>query len=182
MVSAFDRLVVLADPGMGKSWLLRLEASRRPSAAAALLEQSADASEVTVPIPVRADVLATAPGSTLAEVAAGYLAREGLLAARPEGPMRDLIAGGGAVLLYVDPEPAAERSGQVAQPLTAASTDVQHGVGRTEVTQDYFVVLPRHGLPCPAHAGEVPAAPGLDASENLLQSLLRIRLQHDQPS
>jgi hypothetical protein len=37
-------------------------------------------------------------------------------------------------------------------------------------------------LPQVAHPGEVPAAPGMDTSENLLQSLLRIGLKHDPPS
>ena len=116
VVSAHDRLVVLGDPGMGKSWLLRLEAHRLAEAALALLAGPAAVRDAAVPVPVRADVLAAAPGRTLAEAAAGYLAGQGLLAARSEGLMRDLIAGGGAVLL-VDaldevPREAAVRGGQ----------------------------------------------------------------------
>jgi HEAT repeat protein len=98
-VSDHDWLVVLADPGMGKSWLLRLEAHRLASAALAQLKESAAIADVAVPVPVRADVLAAAPGRSLAEAAAGYLTAQGLLSARSEGLMRELIASGGAVLL-----------------------------------------------------------------------------------
>ena len=98
--AAQDRLMVLGDPGMGKSWLLRLEAHRLAEAALAVPGGPAIGADAAVPVLSRADVLAAAPGKyTLAEVAAWYLVRDGFLPARSRERMRDLIAGGGAVLL-----------------------------------------------------------------------------------
>ena len=96
VAAAHDRLVVLGDPGMGKSWLLRLQAHRLAAVALAQLEENSGTAvgEVAIPVPLRADVLAAAVGSTLAEAAAGCLVSQGMLAARSAKPMRDLIAGG----------------------------------------------------------------------------------------
>jgi len=111
------RLVVLGDPGMGKSWLLRLEAHRL--AAAALADPAGRHGEGGAPVPVlvRADVLAGQDGATLPEAVAGYLVGLGMLAERSRGRMRDLVASGGVALL-VDaldemPREAARAGGQV---------------------------------------------------------------------
>jgi HEAT repeat protein len=98
--AAHDRLVVLGDPGMGKSWLLRAEAHRLAAAARRDLAGAADSgSRALVPVLVRAGVLAGLPGRTLAEAVTGYLVAEGWLPARSAGRMRDRIDGGGVVLL-----------------------------------------------------------------------------------
>jgi HEAT repeat protein len=100
VAAGHHRLVVLADPGMGKSWLIRSETRRLAGAAARLLQSPFSRIEdALIPVPVRADVLAAAPGRDLAEVATRYLTDEGLLAGRSAGPMRDRIRAGGVVLL-----------------------------------------------------------------------------------
>lgn len=100
LAGEYSQLVVLADPGMGKSWLIRAETHRLAWAAAGLLaDSSTGVEEVLIPVPIRADVLAAAPGRELAEVVVGYLAEEGLLAGRSAAPMRERIAAGGVVLL-----------------------------------------------------------------------------------
>jgi HEAT repeat protein len=98
----YKRLVVLADPGMGKSWLLRLHAHQLVTEARELLEQGPGVGdEAIIPILMRADVLAAAPGKTLADSVTEYLVDEGLLAARSAGRMRQLV-NRGAVVLLVD--------------------------------------------------------------------------------
>ena len=117
LAGEYQQLVVLADPGMGKSWLIRAETHRLAVAAAgSLADASVDVEEVLIPVPIRADVLAAAPGWDLAEVIGGYLDEERLLAPRSAAPMRERIAAGGVVLL-VDaldevPREAANAGGQ----------------------------------------------------------------------
>jgi hypothetical protein len=111
------QLVVLADPGMGKSWLIRAETHRLALAATGTLANASTGVEnALIPVPIRADVLAAAPGRDLAEAVGGYLAEEGQLAARSAARMRQRIAAGGVVLL-VDaldevPRAAATAGGQ----------------------------------------------------------------------
>jgi HEAT repeat protein len=93
-----DRVVVLGDSGMGKSWLLRLEACRL--AEAALAPPGGPVGEgVAVPVLMRADILAAAPGANVAEKVAGYLVSEGLLEERSQERMKALVDAGGVVLL-----------------------------------------------------------------------------------
>ena len=100
VAAAYDRLMVLGDPGMGKSWLLRGEAHRLATAARRELAASADGSgQLLVPVVIRAGVLAGLPGRTLAEAVSGHLVAEGWLPARSAARMRGLIDGGGVVLL-----------------------------------------------------------------------------------
>jgi hypothetical protein len=100
LASEYRQLVVLADPGMGKSWLIRAETHRLAAAAAALLaDASVTVEEVLIPVRIRADVLAAAPGGDLAEVVGGYLADEGLLEPRSAARMQGRIAADGVVLL-----------------------------------------------------------------------------------
>jgi HEAT repeat protein/transcriptional regulator with XRE-family HTH domain len=98
VATAHDRLIVLADPGMGKSWLVRTETHRLATAARELLA-GPSAADTPIPISIRADVLAGSPGRTLAEAVSGYLTDEGLLAARSRQAMQEQIARGGVVLL-----------------------------------------------------------------------------------
>ena len=57
-----DRLIVLGDPGMGKSWLLRTHTHHLAQVALTSLADDAPVpEETTIPIPVRADVLASRP-------------------------------------------------------------------------------------------------------------------------
>lgn len=94
------QLVVLGDPGMGKSWLIRSETHRLAEAAcASLAESEVSVDDLAIPVPIRADLLAASAGETLAEVVAGYLVDQNLLARRSGGPMKELVARGGIVLL-----------------------------------------------------------------------------------
>jgi HEAT repeat protein len=100
VVAAYDRLVVLGDPGMGKSWLLRAQAHRLAEEARQDLAGSADSrGRVLVPVVIRAGVLAKLPGKTLAEAVSRYLVAEGWLPPRSADWMRDQIDAGGVVLL-----------------------------------------------------------------------------------
>jgi HEAT repeat protein len=100
VAAAHGRVVVLGDPGMGKSWLLRSEAHRLAAAARQDLAGPVDGMDrVLVPVVLRAGVLAGLPGRTLAEAVSGYLVAEGLLPARSGGRMRERITSGGVVVL-----------------------------------------------------------------------------------
>lgn len=97
---AHEWLVVLADPGMGKSWLLRNETHRHArTASASLRESTVGVSDVIVPVLIRADMLAASEGQTLANAACNHLVAEGLLADRSRVPLEERINDGGAVLL-----------------------------------------------------------------------------------
>lgn len=91
------RLVVLADPGLGKSWLIRTETHRLAAAALARLDAEPDA--VIIPVPARCDQLAAAPGRDLAGKAAAHLAAQGLLPERSRGALAAMVRAGQVVLL-----------------------------------------------------------------------------------
>lgn len=96
----YQQLVVLADPGMGKSWLMRAETHRLALVATEkLADTSAAVEDVLIPVPIRADALAAAPGRDLAEVISSYLVEEQLLHPRSAALMSKRVAGGGVVLL-----------------------------------------------------------------------------------
>ena len=96
-VAARDRVIVLADAGLGKSWLIRTETRRLASTA--LAQADRDFAKVVIPVPLRCDQLAAAEGPDLPSRAASFLAGQGPLAARSRGPMTELIRAGRAVVL-----------------------------------------------------------------------------------
>jgi HEAT repeat protein len=98
VMAAHQRLVVLGDPGLGKSWLIRTETLRLAKAARTALTESPRA-DVFVPVALRCDQLDAAPGTNLAAKAAAHLAGQGLLAARSQGRLAGKIAAGQVVLL-----------------------------------------------------------------------------------
>ena len=90
--------MVLADPGLGKSWLVRTETHRlcqdalgRPAAEGP--------GPVVIPVPLRCDQLAAAPGPDLTYRAAGYLVAQGLLAERSRSGVAAMVRSGEAVVL-----------------------------------------------------------------------------------
>jgi predicted NACHT family NTPase len=91
------RLVVLADPGLGKSWLIRTETYRLCQDALARLAEGPG--PVVIPVPLRCDQLAAAAGPDLAGKAAGYLAAQGLLAERSRAGVAAMVRSGEAVVL-----------------------------------------------------------------------------------
>ena len=94
------RLVVLADPGLGKSWLIRTETHRLcQEALARLTDGSLPAQPVAIPVPLRCDQLAAAPGPDLADKTAGYLVAQGLMAARSRAGVAAMVRTGAAVVL-----------------------------------------------------------------------------------
>jgi HEAT repeat protein len=102
----FPQIVVLADPGLGKSWLVRTETHRLATAALTVLDhldlhpqQGFDLAALVVPVPVRCDQLVAAAGDTLAEAATDYLARQARLPAASRAGLVRLIENGQAVLL-----------------------------------------------------------------------------------
>ena len=101
-------LVVLADPGLGKSWLIRTESHRLAQDALANLD--ADSVGVIVPVPVRCDQLAVAAGQDLAEKAAAHLTAQGFLPERSRVGLAAKVRAGEVVLLLdaLDELPAAE--------------------------------------------------------------------------
>jgi HEAT repeat protein len=97
VASQHRRLVVLGDPGMGKSWLIRTETHRL--CGAGLARAAADPSGVIIPIPLRCDQLVGAPGQDLADKTAGYLVAQGLLPMRSHADLAAKVRAGRVVLL-----------------------------------------------------------------------------------
>ena len=94
-----DRVVVLGDPGTGKSWLIRWEAARLARAALDALDTGAGAGDVTVPVPARCDELAASTATSAAEAVCGYLAARYAVPGRSLDRLRRHVAGGNIVLL-----------------------------------------------------------------------------------
>ena len=93
------RLVVLADPGLGKSWLIRTETHRLCQQALAAAERGDDAGALLIPVPVRCDQLVASGGQSLAQAAAGYLVAQQLVPPRSRSGLQARIEAGQTVLL-----------------------------------------------------------------------------------
>jgi HEAT repeat protein len=92
-----QRLVVLADPGLGKSWLIRTETHRLCLDALARLD--IDPESVVIPVPLRCDQLVGAAGQDLADKAAAHLVTRGLLRERSSARVAMKLRAGEAVVL-----------------------------------------------------------------------------------
>ena len=75
------RLVVLADPGLGKSWLIRTETHRLCQQALRRAMRGDDVDTLLIPVPMRCDQLAASGEHGLAQAAADYLATQRMLPA-----------------------------------------------------------------------------------------------------
>ena len=93
----YRRLVVLADPGLGKSWLIRTETHRLCQEALASFPH--DLSLLTFPMPARCDQLVAAAGDDLATKAAEHLVSQGLLHERSRSGLAAKLRAGEAVVL-----------------------------------------------------------------------------------
>ena len=82
---------MLADPGLGKSWLIRTETHRLCQQALARLRE--DAGAAADPGAGALRQLVAAAGQDLAEQAAGYLVTQGLLAERSRGRSGGMVRG-----------------------------------------------------------------------------------------
>ncbi len=94
-----NRVVVLGDPGMGKSWLIRWETARLARAALDALEAGARVEDVVLPLPARCDELVARQGSVLADAACSYLAERYGVPERSYGRLREHVSGGQVILL-----------------------------------------------------------------------------------
>ncbi len=93
------RLIVLADPGLGKSWLIRTETHRLCRSALAAADRGEDVGALLIPVPVRCDQLVTSGGQSLAQAAAGHLVTQRLVPPRSRSGVQARIDAGGIVLL-----------------------------------------------------------------------------------
>jgi hypothetical protein len=96
IAAAHDRVIVLADPGLGKSWLIRTETRRLARAALAI---GGDLAGAVLPVPLRCDQLAAAAGLDLAARAADFLVGQGLLPERSRGLLAAKIRADEAIVL-----------------------------------------------------------------------------------
>ncbi len=95
-----ERLVVLADPGLGKSWLTHTHTRRLAQAARAALEDEASPDAIAVPVVVRCDAVGASSGTTFTDAVAGILVyRHPVSAGFTHWLYDHLAAGGGAFLL-----------------------------------------------------------------------------------
>jgi HEAT repeat protein len=98
IAAANRQLIVLADPGFGKSWLIRSETRRVCREMLDRLAQSGPA-DVLIPVPLRCDQLIEAPGQGLPDKAAACLSTQGLLPDRSRAHLAEQVRRGKAVLL-----------------------------------------------------------------------------------
>lgn len=99
LADRLHQVVVLSDPGLGKSWLVRTESFRCATAALSRLEGDVPIADVVLPVPMRCDQLARARGETLGQAAAEHFARLGWISARSQQILVDQIDSGNARLL-----------------------------------------------------------------------------------
>ena len=107
-----NRVVVLADPGMGKSWLIRCETARLAREALDAIGSGARPDEVLIPLPMRCDEVAACPGSTLVAAAAHYVAQRYAVPERSHRRLREHIAGGNVILLLDALDELPDRQGR----------------------------------------------------------------------
>ncbi len=93
------RLVVLADPGLGKSWLIRTETHRLCQQALDAAERGDDIGALLIPVPVRRDPRVASGGQSLGQAAAGYLVAQRLVLSRSRSGLQARIDAGKTVLL-----------------------------------------------------------------------------------
>jgi HEAT repeat protein len=99
LAAGLHQVVVLSDPGLGKSWLVRTEALRYAEAALKQLDSLASTSALTIPIPLRCDQLARAGGDTLGQAIADHFARLGWIAQRSRRMLAEQVDAGHAQVL-----------------------------------------------------------------------------------
>lgn len=99
VVHAEPRIVVLGDPGMGKSWLVRAETRRLATAALQILTEADVPADLALPVMARCDELAWADGDTIGEALAQVLGRRHRLAPSLRHWLADRIDSGSAVIL-----------------------------------------------------------------------------------
>ena len=94
-----NRIVVLADAGIGKSWLVRCETARLARTALEALGLGARADQLLIPLPMRCDDLVAGPGTHLAEAATRYIVERFLVPERSRRRLQEQVARGQAILL-----------------------------------------------------------------------------------
>ncbi|SDU83968.1 HEAT repeat domain-containing protein [Jiangella alkaliphila] len=99
VVHAEPRIVVLGDPGMGKSWLIRAETRRLANAALETLTEADVPADLALPVMARCDELARADGDRIGEALAQVLGRRHRLAPSLRHWLADQVDSGSAVIL-----------------------------------------------------------------------------------
>jgi HEAT repeat protein len=94
-----DRVVILGDPGMGKSWLIRWETARLAHRALDGLAAGLSTDSAVIPLPIRADVLAASEEMSLANAACGHLVSRYEVPERSRPRLHDYITSRKVVLL-----------------------------------------------------------------------------------
>lgn len=97
VAATHKQLVVLADPGLGKSWLVRTETHRLAVEALACLDD--DPATVIIPVPLRCDQLTTAAGQDMADRVVESLVTRGLLPERSRRHLAAMVRDGQVMLL-----------------------------------------------------------------------------------
>jgi HEAT repeat protein len=93
------RLVVLADPGLGKSWLIRTETHRLCLRALVASDAGSELDDQWIPLPMRCDQLTAYDRQPVSEAVAQHLLAQRLLPTRSVPGLRRLVEGGKVVLL-----------------------------------------------------------------------------------
>ena len=119
VVAKNRRLVVLADPGLGKSWLIRTETHRLCLQALAAVQRGKYLDALLVPVPIRCDQLAAARGQSLGEAVAEHFVTARLLPPRSRSKLQVLVDAGQIVLLLdaLDELATAEQYGRLKEML-----------------------------------------------------------------
>jgi HEAT repeat protein len=95
----YKRIILLANPGLGKSWLIRAETHRLCVRAIEAVDQGHDVVGQRIPLPMRCDQLTSAGEDSVASLAVRHLTAQRLLPARSAPGLQRLIEEGKAVIL-----------------------------------------------------------------------------------
>lgn len=114
-VRTHPRLVILADPGMGKSWLIRSLTHQLASRAIETLQdEEGRLEDLVLPLPVRCDELSSLPDESLASALVTLIGRRhpGLLSPALSAWLEDYVGSGKGLLLLdaLDENPYEQRA------------------------------------------------------------------------
>ncbi|WP_432086385.1 NACHT domain-containing protein [Streptomyces sp. bgisy095] len=135
----YRHLVVLADAGMGKSWLIRSETARRARTALEALGEGSEPAASEIPVPVRADELAPLSHDRLVEALVDRLSGWHPVPVSLRDTLASLLAAGRATLLVdaLDELPGRAERGRVDHLLSHWSERIGGGLVVTSRVAGY---------------------------------------------